>query len=127
MMDLRSQLIHVADEFVSSLLDSMRTARLGDLAQDFASAKTTGRATSANGRVRRFASGTRRRSSAEEIQRQKDVALAAAKALKGGFSKADVMKKSGSNVDLGRPLSLLVREGKLIKKGDRRTTRYSIR
>jgi hypothetical protein len=58
---------------------------------------------------------------------QKDVALAAAKGLKPGFNKGDVMDRSGARVDLGRALSLLVAEGKLMKKGDRRTTRYWLR
>jgi hypothetical protein len=33
--------------------------------------------------------------------RQKDVALAAAKALHAGFKKSDLMKISGSSIDLG--------------------------
>ena len=37
------------------------------------------------------------------------------------------MSKSGSKVDLGRALSLLVADGKLIKKGDRRMTRYWVK
>jgi hypothetical protein len=37
-----------------------------------------------------------------------------------------VMQKSGSKVDLGRALTLLVRNGKLTKKGDRRSARYSV-
>lgn len=61
------------------------------------------------------------------MARQKDTALAASKALKPGFSKGDVMSKSGSKIDLGRALSLLVAEGKLIKKGDRRMTRYWVK
>jgi hypothetical protein len=69
----------------------------------------------------------RRRASPDEVARQKDTALNAAKTLKPGFSKGDVMSKSGSKVDLGRALSLLVAEGKLIKKGDRRMTRYWVK
>jgi hypothetical protein len=34
------------------------------------------------------------------------------------------MKKSGSKVDLGRALSLLVNDGKITMKGDRRLARY---
>ena len=37
------------------------------------------------------------------------------------------MSKSGSKVDLGRALSLLVADGKLTKKGDRRMTRYWVK
>jgi hypothetical protein len=75
--------------------------------------------------ARRGAGGRRRRrASPEEVTRQKEIALSAAKGLKPGFSKGDVMSKSGSKVDLGRALSLLVADGKLTKKGDRRMTRY---
>ena len=49
------------------------------------------------------------------------------KGLRPGFSKSDVMSKSGSKVDLGRALSLLVADGKLTKKGDRRMTRYWVK
>src|SRR6185369_2876044 len=69
----------------------------------------------------------RHRASAEEVERQKEMALAAAKALKANFSKGDVMKKAGSDVDLGRALVLLVADGKLAKKGDRRLTRYWVK
>jgi hypothetical protein len=61
------------------------------------------------------------------VTRQKEIALSAAKGLKPGFSKGDVMSKSGSKVDLGRALSLLVADGKLTKKGDRRMTRYWVK
>jgi hypothetical protein len=37
------------------------------------------------------------------------------------------MKKSGSKVDLGRALTLLVKDGKLTMKGDRRLARYSVK
>jgi hypothetical protein len=37
------------------------------------------------------------------------------------------MNKSGSKTDLGRALSLLVADGKLTKKGDRRMTRYWVK
>jgi hypothetical protein len=51
--------------------------------------------------------------------------LDAVKALGGkNVSKGDVMRKTGSNDDLGRALTLLVTEGKLRKTGDRRLTRY---
>ena len=69
----------------------------------------------------------RRRASPDEVAKQKDAAFIAAKSLKPGFSKGDVMSKSGAKVDLGRALSLLVAEGKLTKKGDRRMTRYWVR
>ena len=46
--------------------------------------------------------GRRKRASAEEVEQQKTLALSTARSLKPGFSKGDVMKRSGSNVDLGR-------------------------
>ncbi|HEX9295536.1 MAG TPA: hypothetical protein VF881_06865 [Polyangiaceae bacterium] len=61
------------------------------------------------------------------MAKQKETAYSAARGLKPGFSKGDVMSKSGSKVDLGRALSLLVQEGKLTKKGDRRMTRYWVK
>jgi hypothetical protein len=77
--------------------------------------------------VRRGGGRRRRRASPDEVAKQKETALAAAKGLRAGFSKSDVMLKSGSKVDLGRALSLLVAEGKLMKKGDRRMTRYCVK
>jgi hypothetical protein len=55
------------------------------------------------------------------------VLFAAAKALPSGFKKGDVMKTSGSSIDLGRALMLLVADGKLGKRGDRRKTRYWVK
>ncbi len=72
------------------------------------------------------AEGKRRRSSADEVQKQKDLALEAAKRLPAGFSKGDVMRESGAAVNLGRALSLLVEEGKLTRKGEKRLARYSV-
>jgi hypothetical protein len=71
--------------------------------------------------------GRRRRSTAEEVQRQKDVAFAAAGTLPPGFQKGDVMKKSGSSIDLSRALRLLVADGRLTKRGDRRKARYWVK
>jgi hypothetical protein len=123
------------------VLDAMRSASLSDLADNTggrasgASAgvgRTRGRprgaALAAPASARRGATGRRRRrASPEEVSHQKEVALAASKGLKPGFSKGDVMSKSGSKVDLGRALSLLVADGKLTKKGDRRMTRYWVK
>jgi hypothetical protein len=75
----------------------------------------------------RAAGRRRHRASPAEVAKQKETALAAAKTLKPGFSKGDVMNKSGSKTDLGRALSLLVADGKLTKKGDRRMTRYWVK
>jgi hypothetical protein len=142
---LRAELERIASSFVSSVLDAMRGASLSDLA-DQAGESRGASASPGRGRgrprgpraaaavavaaptVRRGAVGRRRRrASPDEVARQKDSALTAAKTLKPGFSKGDVMSKAGSKVDLGRALSLLVTEGKLIKKGDRRMTRYWIK
>jgi hypothetical protein len=135
--DLPLELSRLADKFIYSVLAIMRTAPLGDLAGDSHSVRSAppsrrrgeaprkGSAARASDRIRR--GGVRRRSSAEEVQRLKDVALAAAKALAPGFKKGDVMKKSGSSIDLGRALTLLVADGKLTKQGDRRRTRYWVK
>jgi hypothetical protein len=139
---LRTELERIASSFVSSVLDAMRSASLSDLADNTGRGngapagvgRTRGRPrgraaiASAPASARRGAAGRRRRrASPEEVARQKEVALAASKGLKPGFSKGDVMSKSGSKVDLGRALSLLVADGKLTKKGDRRMTRYWVK
>jgi hypothetical protein len=140
---LRTELERIASSFVSSVLDAMRSASLSDLADNTGGGRASGAAVGVGrtrgrprGRAalappasaRRGATGRRRRrASPEEVARQKDVALAASKGLKPGFSKGDVMSKSGSKVDLGRALSLLVADGKLTKKGDRRMTRYWVK
>jgi hypothetical protein len=143
MSDLRSELQDITNQFISSVLAAMRSASLSDLTGEVIQASpgrpARGRrgGRSANGAAAAAAAaptprpgrpaGRRKRATAEEVQKQKDIALAAAKGLKAGFSKGDVMKKAGSKVDLGRALALLVAEGKLTKKGDRRMTRYWVR
>jgi hypothetical protein len=144
---LRTELERIASSFVASVLDAMRNASLSELADQSgasraaSSAVGTGRTRGRpRGRpagtagapvsaVRRGAGGgrRRRRASPDEVAKQKEAALSAAKGLRPGFSKGDVMSKSGSKVDLGRALSLLVAEGKLTKKGDRRMTRYWVK
>ena len=132
MSDLRSQLQRITNDFVSSVLSVMRSASLFELAEQSggaalasaAAGREPARAARPGGRASR---GRRKRASAQEVRRQKETALAAAKALKPGFSKGDVMRKSGSKVDLGRALSLLVADGKLSKKGDRRLARYWVK
>lgn len=134
MSNLRTELERITSEFVSAVLSAMRTASLDDLASETEArgqrARVAPKAAPAAPRPARVGGGRggrRHRASPAEVQRQKDIALAAAKQLKPGFSKGDVMKKSGSKVDLGRALSLLVSEGKLTKKGDRRLTRYTVK
>jgi hypothetical protein len=147
MSDLRTQLDKIASTFVSSVLAAMKSASLADLAGEatgaarapFAprpaarrAAKRAKAAPAVAVAVKAPAAkparkGKRHRASPAEVQAQKDAAIGAARALKGGFSKGDVMRKSGSRVDLGRALSLLVADGKLTKKGDRRKTRYWVR
>jgi len=142
---LRTELERIASSFVASVLDAMRNASLSELADQsgasrasasaLGTARTRGRprgrpAGSAGApvqAVRRGAGRRRRRASPDEVAKQKETALSAAKGLRPGFSKGDVMSKSGSKVDLGRALSLLVAEGKLTKKGDRRMTRYWVK
>src|SRR4051794_12529380 len=134
MTDLRLQLDQIANQFVSSILAAMKAASLRDLAANAEASPSNGTqsrgrrgSTRENGAGRQSAASTRapgrrRRASAEEVDRQKNVAWTAAKALKSGFSKGDLMKKAGSKVDLGRALSPLVADGKGAKKGDRRLT-----
>ena len=142
---LRTELERIASSFVASVLDAMRNASLSELADQSGAGRAAGSAMGTGrtrgrprGRpagvagapvsaVRRGAGRRRRRASPDEVAKQKDTALSAAKGLRPGFSKGDVMSKSGSKVDLGRALSLLVAEGKLTKKGDRRMTRYWVK
>ena len=142
---LRTELERIASSFVASVLDAMRNASLSELADQSGASRASGAAMGAGrtrgrprGRpagsagapasaLRRGAGRRRRRASPDEVAKQKETALSAAKSLRPGFSKGDVMSKSGSKVDLGRALSLLVAEGKLTKKGDRRMTRYWVK
>jgi hypothetical protein len=123
----------LASSFVSAVLTAVKDASLNEVAGEIDGAgRRSGRppraAAAAGARTPRAGGRTRRkRSSAEEVQRQKDLAFATAKLLKPNFSKGDVMRKSGSKVDLGRALTLLVSDGKLRKKGDRRLTRYTVK
>jgi hypothetical protein len=125
MNQLRHQLRQIVADFVSAVLGAVSSGSLADFVEG-----TSGRSTRNGSVERRHAgrplakAGRRRRSTAEEVQHLKDVALEAARSLSPGFRKGDVMKRSGSRVDLGRALSLLVKEGKLSKKGDRRKARY---
>jgi phage-related minor tail protein len=139
MSDLRSQLQRITEEFVSSVMSAMRSASLFELAEQGGTAgpaaalisgavRRSGAAQKAPAGAAKPGGGQRRkRASPQEVKRQKDTALAVAKALKPGFSKGEVMRKSGSKVDLGRALSLLVADGKLSKKGDRRLARYWVK
>jgi hypothetical protein len=136
MSNLRSQLDQITNRFVSSILAAMKNAPLSDLSGESVRASASAPPTRAKaakvspaaGPVPKPAKrGRRRRASAAEVQAQKDAALAAARTLKPGFAKNDVMKKSGSKVDLGRALSLLVKDGKLTRKGDRRLARYAVK
>jgi hypothetical protein len=125
MSDLRAELERIAANFVSSLLAAMRDAPLSELAGETVKVTKSPDIKTKSPDIKTKA--RRHRASAAQVKHQKDVALATAKSLKGGFAKSDVMKKSGSKVDLGRALSLLVKEGKLTRKGDRRLARYSCR
>lgn len=147
MSNLRAQIERLSSEFVSAVLSAVRSASLNDLAEsDMRTARgqaTTGRgrppasaaisaAPAAAARPAKRAASTkassrRRRATADEVQELKDLTLATAKKLEPGFSKSDVMKKAGSKEDLGRALSLLVTEGKLSRKGERRLARYWVK
>lgn len=137
---LRSQLEQIASNFVAEVLEAMRGSSLHELAEQSGQTSSRGASVASRGRRRatpaavesssadrKSAARRRRRATPDEVARQKDLALVAAKALKPGFSKGDVMQKANVKFDLGRALSLLVSEGKLIKKGDRRMTRYWVK
>lgn len=139
MSNLRAQLEKLSNEFVSAVMNAVRSSSLNDLAEiELPTVRTA--APSARGRAaataapapaarttKRTAKGRRRRATADEVQAQKELALNTAKKLDPGFSKSDVMKKSGAKEDLGRALSLLVNEGRLIRKGERRLARYWVK
>jgi hypothetical protein len=133
MSDLRSQLQDVVEQFVSSIYNVVRGSSLSELVAESGSAprRGPGRPPKASlavvdGKARPAGGGggRRKRASSEEVERLKELVLGTAKQLKPGFSKSDVMKKSRSKVDLGRALALVVSDGRLTKKGDRRLTRY---
>ena len=69
----------------------------------------------------------RYRASAEEVKRYKDLAFATAKKMPPGFSKGELMKRTGGKIEMGRYLTLLVEEGRLTRQGDRRSTRYWVK
>jgi hypothetical protein len=131
MSDLRVELENIAAEFVASILAAVKSSSLSELVNGAGGRPSTrtpraGRSPGpASPKAVQRRSGRKLRSTAGEIQKQKDLAYAFAEVLRKDFSKGDLMKKSGSKVDLGRALSLLVAEGKLRKTGDRRLTRYS--
>lgn len=145
MSNLRAQLERLSSEFVSAVLTAMRSASLNDLADESEIRGTRAQAPAPRGRAQatpapaaapaaqrpaKRAAATksrRRRATADEVQAQKDLALMTAKKLEPGFSKSDLMKKAGSKEDLGRALSLLVNEGKLSRKGERRLARYWVK
>jgi hypothetical protein len=138
MIDLHSQLEEIAEGFINAILKAMGNASLADLADGHSVPQSTGRTSrvarsskpvelAAKATRRGGPAGRRRRASAEEVQAQKDAVFAVAKLLGQGFAKNDVTKKVRSNEDVGRMLALLVAEGRLTKKGDRRLTTYSVR
>lgn len=146
MSTLRDQLQRIANDFIAEVIAAMRSASLDDLAGESGVRGTRGPAAGGRGRAaaapaaapvaarpaKRAAAaaakgGRRRRATADEVQAQKDLALNTAKKLEPGFSKSDLMKKAGTKEDLGRALSLLVTEGKLTRKGERRLARYWVK
>jgi hypothetical protein len=138
MNKLHSQLEEIAETFINAILKAMGSASLADLADGHSVARAKGRPShvgqsskpvelGATAKHRTGAAGRRRRATAEEVQAQKDAVFAVAKQLGQGFAKNDVTKKVRSKEDVGRMLALLVAEGRLTKKGDRRLTTYSVK
>ena len=125
MRDLGQNLRRIVDDFVSSVLRAIEAGSLSEfVVESGGRGRAGGNRHSGRDMSAGRSAGRRRRSTADEVQQLKDLALETARALSPGFRKGDVMKRSGSRVDLGRALSLLVKEGKLSKKGDRRKARY---
>ena len=121
---LRTELERIADEFVSTVLSALRSASLDEVIKyaPQPSGRLPARLEEANGTSsNRPMSG---RAPRGEIQRQKDAVMTIAGAPPSGFRKADIVEKTGLNVNVSRALSLLVTEGKLARKGDRNQARY---
>lgn len=137
MSNLESQLQDLVSQFVGAIVGALRSAPLDEIIEleggpaPEASAARGRRRTATPGPAaaapRPARPGRRHRASAAEVEAQKKIAFDTARTLKPGFSKGDVMRKSGSDVDLGRALTLLVTDGKLRKQGERRMTRYWVK
>src|SRR6266550_3215705 len=103
MRDLGQNLRRVVDDFVSSVLKAIEAGSLSEFAVASGGRGRTGVGRGGERGVSAGRSaGRRRRSTADEVQQLKDLALKTAHALTPGFRKGDVMKRSGSRVDLGR-------------------------
>jgi hypothetical protein len=143
MSNLEPKLLALASDFVGAIVGALRSAPIDEIA-GLAGPAAAPRAAAPRAAAPRAASAPkapapqsaaaraakparRHRASAAEVASQKKVAYDTARTLKGGFSKGEVMRKSGSSVDLGRALTLLVADGRLKKQGDRRLTRYWVR
>jgi hypothetical protein len=143
MTSLQAQLQQISADFVTQVLAAMRDASLADMADEPQNGGTPGRrarttpARTLRGQAKEVrprpepvpteAAGKRRRSTAEEVQRYKDMAFRTARQMPPGFSKGDLMKRTGGKVDMGRFLGLLVDEGLLTRQGERRSTRYWVK
>lgn len=71
--------------------------------------------------------GRRPRARTSEVERQKELVLGAARALGAGFARKDIVAATGLEDDATRVLALLVKEGKLEKRGERRLTTYTLK
>jgi hypothetical protein len=142
MNSLQAQLQQIASDFVAQALAALRATSAADLADEQQTAAAPVRARSAPARNLRSPAkevrprpepapmevpGKRHRSTAEEVQRYKDLALRTARQMPPGFSKGNLMKRTGGKVDMDRFLGLLVDEGLLTRKGERRSTRYWVK
>ena len=143
MANLETKLVALASDFVEAIVGALRSAPIDEIAgltgatrapraavSRAASAPKASAATAfarASAPARAARPSRRHRASPSEVAAQKQLAYDTARTLRGGFSKGEVMRKSGSSVDLGRALTLLVAEGRLRKQGDRRLTRYWVK
>lgn len=144
MNSLQVELQRIAAEFVSGALNLMRQASLADLAgqpkNGGAPARTRALMTpvrNVRGQAKSVRAqpapapkqevGKRHRATAEEIKRYKDLAFSTAKQMPPGFSKGELMRRTGGKVDMSRFLGMLVEEGLLTRKGERRNARYWVK
>ncbi len=133
MSKLETQLQALTSGFVASVVGALRSAAIDEIigmngSSEAKRARAASKAAPAKPSAPKAVRPQRRhRSSAAEVAGHKTLAYETARTLKDGFSKGDVMRKSGSRVDLGRALTLLVADGKLRKQGERRLTRYWVK
>lgn len=116
------------EAFVEELTDLVRQAALDAVTEALGGARAERRAPRPTPPSRPSPSTSRRpRARAADVERQKELVLEAAQNLGPRFAKKDVVAATGLTDDATRVLALLVKEGKLEKRGERRLTTYSLK